>query len=104
MSPNKIAQDSLKNYFQLQEEHGVLQQMVWPPQSPDLNIMESVWDYMKRQKKNCGNFSKMQEQPTCQVPETLCAGVPWRTAAVLKAKLLTLNIDFICCLLNFVWS
>ena len=22
--------------------------MVWPPQSPDLHIMESVWDYMKR--------------------------------------------------------
>ena len=45
---------------------------------------------MKRQKKNCGNFSKMQKQPTCQVPETLR-----RTAAVLKAKLLTTNIDFI---------
>ena len=77
--------------------------MVWPPQSPDLNIMESVWDYMKRQKqlrrrnpqKNCGNFSKMQEQPTCQVPEKLCAGVPRRTAAVLKTKLLTANIDLL---------
>ena len=61
----------------------------------DLNIMESVWDHMKRRRqlrrlnpqKNCGNFSKMQEQLTCQVPEKLCAGVPRRTAAVLKAKL-----------------
>ncbi|XP_070685438.1 F-box only protein 40 [Pempheris klunzingeri] len=24
--------------------------MVWPPQSPDVNNMESVWDFMKRQK------------------------------------------------------
>ena len=43
--------------------------MAWPPQSPDLNIMESVWDYMNRRKqlrhgnpqKSCGNFSKMLE-------------------------------------------
>ena len=41
----------IKNYLQQQEEQGVLQQMVWPPQSPDLNIIKSVWDYMKRQKQ-----------------------------------------------------
>lgn len=29
---------------QLQEERGVLQQMVSPPQTPDPNLMESVWD------------------------------------------------------------
>ena len=23
--------------------------MVWPPRSPDLNIIKSVWDYMKRE-------------------------------------------------------
>ena len=28
---------------------GGLQQMVWTPQSADLNIIESVWVYMKRQ-------------------------------------------------------
>ena len=27
----------IKNYLQRQAEKGVLQQMVWPPQSPDLN-------------------------------------------------------------------
>ena len=40
----------IKNYLQRKEEQEVLEVMVWPPQSPDLNIMESVWDYMKRQK------------------------------------------------------
>ncbi|KAK1800821.1 hypothetical protein P4O66_006005, partial [Electrophorus voltai] len=39
----------IKNYLHLKEEQEVLEVMVWPPQSPDLNI-ESVWDYMKRQK------------------------------------------------------
>lgn len=28
----------------------VLEVMVWPPQIPDLNIIEAVWDHMKRQK------------------------------------------------------
>ena len=37
----------MKNYLQRQEEQGVLEEMVWPPQSPDLNIIESVRDYMK---------------------------------------------------------
>lgn len=65
--------------------------------------MESVWDHMKRQKqqrhwnphKNCGNFSEIQEQQTCKVPEKLCAGELRRTAAVFKAELLTADIDFI---------
>lgn len=37
----------MQKYLQAQ---GVLRQMVWAPQSPDLNIAESVCDYMKRQK------------------------------------------------------
>ena len=41
----------IDSYAQRQEEQGVLQQMVLSQQSTDLNIMESISDYMKRQKQ-----------------------------------------------------
>ena len=39
--PKHIAR-VIKNYLQPKEERGVLQQVVWPPPSPYLNIIESV--------------------------------------------------------------
>lgn len=41
----------IKNYLQCKEEQGVLEVMVWTPQSPALNIIKAVWDYMKRKKQ-----------------------------------------------------
>lgn len=34
-----------------QEEQDVLQQMAWPPPSRTPNIMESIWDYERRQRQ-----------------------------------------------------
>uniref|UniRef100_A0A4W5N7G5 Tc1-like transposase DDE domain-containing protein n=1 Tax=Hucho hucho TaxID=62062 RepID=A0A4W5N7G5_9TELE len=41
---------------------GVLNQMTWPPQSPDLNPIEMVWDELDRRVK--------EKQPT-SAPSTL---------------------------------
>lgn len=49
----------IKNYFQWQKEQGVLQQMAWPPQSPDHNIMESVWDYTETEATEKGQRGRL---------------------------------------------
>lgn len=40
----------IQNYLQRKEVQEVLEVMAQPPQSPDLDIIECVWDDMKRQK------------------------------------------------------
>lgn len=47
VSVEKLSRHSFSNY---PKERVVLQQMVWPPHGPDLNIIEAVWE--KRQPKS----------------------------------------------------
>lgn len=39
---------SAQQYLNYLAAQGVAQTMVWPPQSPDFNIIEQVWDYVGR--------------------------------------------------------
>ena len=45
-----------KGYLTNKESDGVLYQMTWPPESPDLNPIEMVWDELDRRVK--------EKQPT----------------------------------------
>ncbi|CDQ86405.1 unnamed protein product [Oncorhynchus mykiss] len=45
-----------KDYFTKKESDGVLHQMTWPQQSPDLNPIQMVWDELDRRVK--------EKQPT----------------------------------------
>ena len=85
----------IKNYLQRKEEQEVLEVMVWPPQSPDLNIIESVWDYMKRQKDlrkptSTEHLWLVLQDVWNNLPaeflQKLCASLPRRIDAVLKAN------------------
>jgi len=83
--------------------------MVWPPQTPDLNIIESVLDYMKRQKdlrkpisglheetegfeeayihrRSVVSSPRCLEQLTSRVPSKTSASVSGRIDAILKSK------------------
>ncbi len=81
----------IKNYLQRKEEEEVLEVMVWPPQSPDLNIIESVWDYMKRQKDSRQPTSTedlwlvlqdVWNSLSAECLQKLCASIPRRIDTV----------------------
>ena len=91
----ELTAKKVKDYLQRKENQGRLQLMEWPPLSPDLNIIEVVWDYLDRK--------KLEKQPTTaealwDVPcdawnnipsnflQKLQDSIPHRINAVLKEK------------------
>ncbi|GBN36960.1 hypothetical protein AVEN_127471-1 [Araneus ventricosus] len=71
--------------------------MSWPPNSPDFNPMEHIWDVMERQLRAqtppCPNISTLRDRCldiwynlSPVMYQKLVASIPRRVAAVLKAK------------------
>nr|KAF6336831.1 hypothetical protein mMyoMyo1_012050 [Myotis myotis] len=80
-----------------QEPEGDFILLRWPPQSPDLNPIEHLWDEVKRairqlvpQPSNLTELDSAIHQAWCQIPritfQHLVESMPRRIAAVLKAK------------------
>ena len=78
------------------EDHG-FDVMVWPPQSPDLNPIKHLWDYLKRrlgeyERSPAGVLELWErvEKEWNEIPASVCQklieSMPRRVTAVLKAK------------------
>ena len=57
------------SYLTKKVSDGVLHQMTWPPQSPDLNSIEMVWNKLDRRVK--------EKQPTSAVENSKNIEKPW---------------------------
>ena len=70
----------VKTYLSNLEEEGVLQTMPWPSQSPDLNIIEHVWDYLDRKKmerlpKNVNELWNVLKEEWYNIPITFIENI-----------------------------
>lgn len=85
----------VKQYLAEMEEQGVCNNMAWPPQSPDLNIIEHVWDYLDRAKyrrspKNTTELFNVLREEWNNIPRefinNLVQSIPKRIQGVIKAR------------------
>ena len=84
-----------KNYVGKKEEAGELRNMVWPPQSPDLNPIELLWDELDRRFREMRPTNQRELWDCLQkawksIPSTslmkLVCRMPRVCAAVIKAR------------------
>ena len=68
---------------------------MWPPQSPDLNPIENLWDYVERKwekvpsttlKKLCRTIKVIWHSIPPEIVSNLVSSMPRRIEAVIKTK------------------
>ena len=83
------------NYLQRKEDEGVLQKMEWPPQSPDINPIELLWDKLDRRAEDLrpislsglrNGLNQAWDNITAQQLQKLVKRLPKVCSAVIKAK------------------
>lgn len=84
-----------KSFLDQQVREGNLQTMTWPPQSPDLNIIEHVWEHMNRERVKAAPRNKEElwivlqrawrNFPTHLIKK-LFESLPRRMEAVVKSR------------------
>lgn len=73
-----------KNYLQEKEREGVLINMVWPPQSPDINPIELLWDELDRNvRQHCPTSQKLLWEQLVNAWQT----IPAHTLQTLVSRL-----------------
>lgn len=85
----------VKNWFQ--EHESSFAHMIWPPQSPDLNPIENMWDELERELRRCSplpsSTKELQEllmelwsKLNVDTARKLIESMPRRMRSVIQAK------------------
>ena len=91
----KHSAKTVKSYLQGKTVDATLTVLDWPPQSPNLNIIEAVWDYLdrernKKQPKSTEELWQVLEEAWDNLPQDylrkLQESLPKRVALVIKSK------------------
>jgi hypothetical protein len=86
---------TVRSWFE--EHEGELQHLPWPAQSSDLNIIDPLWSFLDTRVRNrfppqtsLKELEDVLKEKRCKIPlqtvQNLYKFIPWRIAAVLKAK------------------
>ena len=95
--------NAVKSYLERKTADKTLTVMDWPPQSPDLNIIEAVWDHLDRERnkgqpKSKEELKEMLKEAWYNIPEDyfwkLQDGLPKEFKMCFVPKEVTLNTDF----------
>ena len=76
------------DYLNKKEEEGVLENVIWPPQSPDVNPIELLWDELKRRVRDL--------KPTSQISMWNCLNEVWNNLQAETLQKLVRRMPKIC--------